>query len=282
MSSVDADGKVIGGSGDARSIIAGRMRGARSSCRAERRFRCRPTLSRHEARLQGRPEQRIEGGSHDRNEDDLLIALAASASLATAAARGPSSACMWYSDGNEGEVMPDLLTRFEAENPDIKVVLDNVAYDVIQTTLPVQLEAGNGPDMARVTNIKAQAQHWLDLRPHLKDAGLLGDELRRLPRLDAAGRQQRAARLHDAAHRHRPLHQQDAVRPGRRRVPGRRRDLGRVGGGGEEGRGQPEACRSRSAGTAPAIASPARRSRWAPNISARTACPRSSTTASRR
>ena len=41
---------------------------------------------------------------------------------------------------------------------------------MIQTTLPVQLEAGNGPDMARVTNLKAQAQHWLDLRPHLQDA----------------------------------------------------------------------------------------------------------------
>ena len=72
-------------------------------------------------------------------------------------------------------------------------MLDNVAYDVIQTQLPVQLEADNGPDLARVTNIKAQAQHWLDLRPHLKDAGLLGDEFRRLPRLDAAGRQQRAS-----------------------------------------------------------------------------------------
>ena len=47
-------------------------------------------------------------------------------------------------------------------------------------------------------------------------------------------------------------------------VLGRRRDLGRMGGGGEESRGEPEACRSRSAGTAPAIASRARRSPWAP------------------
>ena len=99
----------------------------------------------------------------------LLIALAASSSLATAAEAATELRMMWYSDGNEGEVMQDLLTRFEKENPDIHVVLDNVAYDVIQTTLPVQLESDNGPDMARVTNIKAQAQHWLDLRPHLKD-----------------------------------------------------------------------------------------------------------------
>jgi alpha-1,4-digalacturonate transport system substrate-binding protein len=99
-----------------------------------------------------------------------LIALFASAAVAGSAAAQTELRMMWYSDGNEGEVMQDLLTRFEQENPDIKVVLDNVAYDVIQTTLPVQLEAGNGPDMARVTNLKAQAQHWLDLRPYLKDA----------------------------------------------------------------------------------------------------------------
>jgi alpha-1,4-digalacturonate transport system substrate-binding protein len=100
----------------------------------------------------------------------LLIALAASVSLATVAEAQTELRMLWYSDGNEGEVMQDLLKRFEQENSDIKVVFDNVAYDVIQTQLPVQLEAGNGPDLARVTNIKALANHWLDLRPHLKDA----------------------------------------------------------------------------------------------------------------
>jgi alpha-1,4-digalacturonate transport system substrate-binding protein len=100
----------------------------------------------------------------------LLIALAASVSLATVAEAQTELRFLWYSDGNEGEVMQDLLKRFEEENSDIKVVFDNVAYDVIQTQLPVQLEAGNGPDLARVTNIKALANHWLDLRPHLKDA----------------------------------------------------------------------------------------------------------------
>ncbi|MGH6924142.1 MAG: ABC transporter substrate-binding protein [Propylenella sp.] len=98
-----------------------------------------------------------------------LIALAASASMVTVAAAQTELRMLWYSDGNEGEVMQDLLNRFQAENPDIKVVLDNVAYDVILNSLPVQLEAGQGPDLARVTNLKAQAQHWLDLRPHLSD-----------------------------------------------------------------------------------------------------------------
>ena len=32
----------------------------------------------------------------------------------------------WYTDGNEDVVMRDLLDRFEMENSDIRVVMDNV------------------------------------------------------------------------------------------------------------------------------------------------------------
>jgi len=77
---------------------------------------------------------------------------------------------MWYSDGVEGEVIADLLSRFSAENPEINVILDNVAYKVVQEQLQIQLEAGEGPDIARVTNIKTLAPHWLDLTPYLSDA----------------------------------------------------------------------------------------------------------------
>ncbi|GGL61122.1 ABC transporter substrate-binding protein [Wenxinia marina] len=77
---------------------------------------------------------------------------------------------LWYSDGVEGEVMADLLERFEEENPDIDVVLDNVAYQVVQEQLPIQLASGQGPDVARVAStLKSDAQHWLDLRPYLTD-----------------------------------------------------------------------------------------------------------------
>jgi len=77
---------------------------------------------------------------------------------------------LFYADGNEAEVMQDLIDRFEKDNADIDVVLDNVAYTVVRDQLPVQLEAGQGPDLARVTTLKDLAPHWLDLRPHLKDA----------------------------------------------------------------------------------------------------------------
>ncbi len=76
----------------------------------------------------------------------------------------------WYNDGNEGEVLRDLLDRFEAENPDIKVIIDTVDYaSGIQQTLPIQLEAGEGPDMARVTQLGIVAKYMLDLRPYLSN-----------------------------------------------------------------------------------------------------------------
>lgn len=76
----------------------------------------------------------------------------------------------WYDDGNEGQVMRELLDRFEAENEDIRVVMDTVAYSSgILETLPLQLASGDGPDMARVTNLGGLSEYYLDLRPHLSD-----------------------------------------------------------------------------------------------------------------
>jgi ABC-type sugar transport system, periplasmic component len=98
-----------------------------------------------------------------------VIAGLALALLTSTAAVAGDVRVMWYSDGVEGEVMKDLVDRFMKENPGINVTLDNVAYSVIKEQLPVQLEAGNGPDIARVTAIKDLARHWLDLRPLVKD-----------------------------------------------------------------------------------------------------------------
>ena len=76
----------------------------------------------------------------------------------------------WYDDGSEGAVLRELLDRFEADNPDIKVVMDTVPYSSgILETLPIQLEAGQGPDMARVTQLGVLSQYMLDLRPYLSN-----------------------------------------------------------------------------------------------------------------
>ncbi|MCC2690857.1 MAG: carbohydrate transporter substrate-binding protein family, partial [Rhizobiaceae bacterium] len=98
----------------------------------------------------------------------IALALAAGLLSSTAAIAGDVRV-MWYSDGVEGDVIKDILDRFMKENPGINVILDNVAYQVIQEQLPIELEAGRGPDIARVTNIKTLADHWLDLTPHIAD-----------------------------------------------------------------------------------------------------------------
>lgn len=96
-------------------------------------------------------------------------AAALATALLTTSALAGDVRVMWYSDGVEGAVIKDLLDRFSKENPDINVILDEVAYQVIQEQLPIQLEAGEGPDIARVTNLKTIAQHWLDLTPYIED-----------------------------------------------------------------------------------------------------------------
>ncbi|MFI5013794.1 MAG: ABC transporter substrate-binding protein [Hyphomicrobiales bacterium] len=98
----------------------------------------------------------------------ILAALAFGLMGATSAIAGDVR-IMWYSDGVEGQVLQDLINRFMKENPDVHVTIDNVAYQTIQDQLPVQLAAGNGPDLARVTNLKGQSQYWLDLTPYVKD-----------------------------------------------------------------------------------------------------------------
>lgn len=103
----------------------------------------------------------------------LLVLLAALLLMAVAplSAQAPVELRItWYDDGNEGAVLRELLDQFEAENPDIKVVIDTVAYTVILEQLPLQIQAGEGPDMARITNFPGLVGEYLDLRPYLPDA----------------------------------------------------------------------------------------------------------------
>jgi alpha-1,4-digalacturonate transport system substrate-binding protein len=98
------------------------------------------------------------------------LALAMTFGMATSALAQTTLRMTWYADGNEGDVMKDLLARFEAKNPGIKVVLDTVPFKAINENLPVQLAAGQGPDMARVVDMGGNAKYALDLRPHLTNA----------------------------------------------------------------------------------------------------------------
>jgi alpha-1,4-digalacturonate transport system substrate-binding protein len=81
----------------------------------------------------------------------------------------------YYADGNEAEVMQPLLDKFMAENPGITVILDVVPYSTIDEQLPVQVETGEGPDLARITNFAAYQGKLLDLRPLLNDPAYFED-----------------------------------------------------------------------------------------------------------
>lgn len=75
----------------------------------------------------------------------------------------------WYNDGNEGEVLRDLLDRYQAENPNVTVVIDTIAYADLDTTLQPQVETGNAPDMARVTDVSRYKGFYLDMTPYMSD-----------------------------------------------------------------------------------------------------------------
>lgn len=94
------------------------------------------------------------------------------ACLLTLAAAGASAAdvrVMCYQDGIECDVTAELARKFEAANPGTKIILDVVPYKTIVEQLPVQLAAGQGPDIARVTDLGGLSKYYLDVSPHLKD-----------------------------------------------------------------------------------------------------------------
>lgn len=93
------------------------------------------------------------------------VALAASAIACAAGAAELRVQC--YSDGNECEVTGDIAKRFEAENAGTKIVIDKVPFKAVVEQLPVQLAAGQGPDIARVTDLGGLNKYYLDLTPYL-------------------------------------------------------------------------------------------------------------------
>jgi alpha-1,4-digalacturonate transport system substrate-binding protein len=97
----------------------------------------------------------------------FLVAALVGAAAVYATAGEIRVAC--YSDGNECEVTQELAKRFETQNPDVKVAIDKVPYKAIVEQLPVQLAAGEGPDIARVTDLGGLSKYYLDITPYLKD-----------------------------------------------------------------------------------------------------------------
>ncbi len=96
----------------------------------------------------------------------LLTTALAAASLAQAG----EIRVMCYQDGVECDVTAEQAKRFEAANPGTKVVIDTVPYKTINEQLPIQLAAGQGPDIARVTDLGGLSKYYLDISKLVKDS----------------------------------------------------------------------------------------------------------------
>ena len=98
-----------------------------------------------------------------------LLAMSLCALTVATTANAGEIRVMCYQDGNECEVTADLAKKFEAKNPGTKVIVDTVPYKSIVEQLPVQLAAGQGPDIARVTDLGGMSKYYTDVSAHIKD-----------------------------------------------------------------------------------------------------------------
>ncbi len=64
---------------------------------------------------------------------------------------------------------PTSSSVMEAQNAGAKVILDVVPYKTVVEQLPVQLAAGQGPDILRVAEIGGLSKNYIDISAHVKD-----------------------------------------------------------------------------------------------------------------
>ena len=99
-----------------------------------------------------------------------LILAAAMLTLGIGRASAVELRMTCYNDGNECQVTDELLKAYTAKNPEIAVKVDVVPYKAILESLPVQLAAGQAPDMARVTDLGGLHRYYLDVAPYVDRA----------------------------------------------------------------------------------------------------------------
>ena len=67
-------------------------------------------------------------------------------------------------------IVAEFAERYKEVAPDVNITLNVVGYDVVRDQLPVQLEAGAGPDLAFVTNLGGLQPWYVDLTPYVDAA----------------------------------------------------------------------------------------------------------------
>ncbi len=102
-----------------------------------------------------------------------LAALATASAVALSAGTSAGAVdldLMANSNDNQGAVLADFIERYKEVAPDVNINLNVVGYDVIREQLPVQLEAGSGPDLALVTDLGGLNPYYIDLTPYVDAA----------------------------------------------------------------------------------------------------------------
>lgn len=94
-------------------------------------------------------------------------AIAAAMGFSASAVSAEEIRFMCSTDGDECKVIESLVERFEAANEGVDVIVDNVPYKSILENLPVQLAAGEGPDLAKVTDLGGLSKYYLDIKPYV-------------------------------------------------------------------------------------------------------------------
>ncbi|GLQ54787.1 ABC transporter substrate-binding protein [Devosia nitrariae] len=69
--------------------------------------------------------------------------------------------------GTGGALFEEMAKSFEEANPGVDVVVEEVSYQTIVESLPVQLEAGEGPDIAIITDLGGLSRFYLDITDYV-------------------------------------------------------------------------------------------------------------------
>ena len=78
---------------------------------------------------------------------------------------------LWAGDtGTGGKIFAEMSKAFEAENPGVTVTVEEVSYQTLVESLPVQLEAGEGPDIAIITDLGGLSRFYQDITPYVDAA----------------------------------------------------------------------------------------------------------------
>ncbi|MBI1219408.1 MAG: extracellular solute-binding protein [Rhodobacteraceae bacterium] len=100
----------------------------------------------------------------------MRLILAGAATAALLAATSASAVELRFEcaqDGNECDTMNAIFQKYTAAHPDVTVKMDLVPYKAILENLPVDLAAGTGPDLAKVTDLGGLHKYYLDLTPYV-------------------------------------------------------------------------------------------------------------------